>query len=154
MQTIANQIVSAINNAILANESLSQLVADLWSETVCPKETGRQIGKAADGHVLDKNPIRVLAEAVYNVKGIERKDASKLLNATGLVSKQRVAQILAVVFDGDSSKNCGKAAAKPAADKPAGDSFAAIMAILSGKNLTLSEEQADAILAAVASKVI
>ena len=149
---IANQIVTSINNAILASQDLSLLVTNLWNETGCPKETGRLIGEAANGEILDKNPIRILAEAVFNVKDVTRKEASLLLNATELVTKQRVSQILAVVFDGDASKNRGKTPAKEA--KTEGDSFAAIMAILSGKNLSLTEDQADAILAAVASKTI
>lgn len=152
MNTIANQIIAAVNDSINLNNSIGQLIAQLWTATKCPKETGRLIGEASDGVILDRNPIRILAEAVYEVNGVTRKDASVLLNATGLVTKQRVAQILAVVFDGDKSKNKGKTPAKEA--KTEGDSFAAIMAILSGKSLTLTEDQADAILAAVASKTI
>ena len=149
---IANQIVSAINAQFTATHELAKLITALWNQTQCPKETGRLIGEAFSQDGLDRNPIRNLADSLREIHGTTKKEASLLLNATGLVSKQRVAQILAVVFDGDKSKNKGKTPAKEA--KTEADSFAAIMAILSGKNLSLTEDQADAILAAVASKTI
>jgi hypothetical protein len=89
---------------------------------------------------------------------MERKSASKFVNAMGLVTKQRVSQLLAVVYDGDASKNKGKPKAetesKDGLDKSSGNgfTFAQILAAIGSlQSVTLEEAQTAAAL--LASKV-
>jgi hypothetical protein len=93
---------------------------------------------------------------------MERKSASKFLNALGLVTKQRISQLLAVVYDGDASKNKGKpkgdgdgeeAESQDGLDKPSGGfTFAQILAAIGSlQSVTLEEAQTAAAL--LASKV-
>lgn len=108
---------------------------------------------------------RRLVEACFDTN-MDRKMASKFLNAVGLVTKQRIAQLLSVVFDGDSSKNRGKDKAKDkakSADESADESgdesgkgngwtFDQIMAALQTLP-SITKAQASSAAALLASKI-
>lgn len=64
----------------------------------------------------DALPIRMLVEACY-LAGITRADASPLCNAVKAVAKQRVSQLVAVIYDGNKAANKGKPAKGGKADK-------------------------------------
>ena len=109
------------------------------------------------GGVSDFQATRHLVEACHGTS-MGKKSASKFLNAMDLVSKQRISQLLAVVYDGDKSKNNGN---KPKAegeksqdglDKSAGFTFEQILAAI--KSLpSITKEQAQVAAATLASKI-
>lgn len=107
------------------------------------------------GGVSESQATRHLVEACHQTN-MDRKSASKFLNGVGLVSKQRIAQLLSVVFDGDAkaNRNNGKA------DKPesqdgldkSGFTFEQILAAI--KSLpSITKEQAQVAAATLASKI-
>lgn len=67
----------------------------------------RDIGANVEGGV----PTRCVISACVQTN-MERKGILKFVNAAELVSKQRVSQLVAVIYDGDKSKNKGKAKAE------------------------------------------
>lgn len=82
-----------------------------------PKAIGQEVGKVwKESHKDSVLPIRILADAAV-AAGMPRADISALLNSTKVVSKQRTSQLLAVVVDGDKSKNKGKPSKSAKADK-------------------------------------
>ena len=113
----------------------------------------------AIGGGVDSNlATRRLVEACHNTS-IERKSASKFLNGVGLVTKQRISQLLAVVYDGDKSKNNGNVKAnkesKDSLDKKEsgkGFTFDQIMAALQTLP-SITKEQAKSAAALLASKI-
>lgn len=109
------------------------------------------------GGIDNNQATRHLVEACHQTT-MEKKAASKFLNAVGLVTKQRISQLLAVVYDGDASKNRGNDKAKDKAksqdglDKGDGFTFEQILAAI--KTLkSISKEQAQAAAVALASKI-
>ena len=107
------------------------------------------------GGVSESQATRRLVEACFATT-MDRKSASKFLNGVGLVTKQRIAQLLSVVFDGDAkaNRNNGKA------DKPesqdgldkSGFTFEQILAAI--KSLpSITKEQAQVAAATLASKI-
>lgn len=107
------------------------------------------------GGVSESQATRHLVEACHQTN-MDRKSASKFLNGVGLVTKQRIAQLLSVVFDGDAkaNRNNGKA------DKPesqdgldkSGFTFEQILAAI--KSLpSITKEQAQVAAATLASKI-
>ena len=96
---------------------------------------------------------RRLVEACFDTN-MDRKMASRFLNSAGLVTKQRIAQLLGVVFDGDSSKNRGKDKAKSGEEssKGKGFTFDQIMAALQTLP-SIPKEQATSAAALLASKI-
>lgn len=93
-------------------------VVILVTHHATPKDAGAALKAAWEtaGEKTDTLPIRMLVEACY-LAGVTRADASPLLNAVKAATKQRVSQLLAVVYDGDKSKNKGKATKGGKADK-------------------------------------
>lgn len=109
------------------------------------------------GDVLASHATRHLVEACYATT-MDRKSASKFLNGVGLVSKQRIAQLLSVVYDGDKSKNKGNKAEKGGGEKSqdgldkSGFTFEQILAAI--KSLpSITKEQAQVAAATLASKI-
>ena len=129
------------------------------------KAIGKAIGEEwqkIGGDVETSQPIRLLIEACSMVKGMTKKETSKLVNAANIVSRQRVSQLIAVIFDGDKSKNYGNKTAKDKAakDKADGESqepldkmtFDQILAAL--KSLpSITQHQAEVAASILASKI-
>lgn len=129
------------------------------------KAIGKAIGEEwqkIGGDVETSHPVRLLIEACTYVKGMTRKETSKVVNAADIVSRQRVSQLIAVIFDGDKSKNSGNKAAKEKADKAKGEgksqdgldkmTFDQILAAL--KSLTsITQHQAEVAASLLASKI-
>jgi hypothetical protein len=124
------------------------------------KEAGASLRVAWDeiGYdVLPSQATRTLVEACFQTN-MERKSASQFLNAMGLVTKQRISQLLSVVFDGDKSKNNnnGKADKKSqeGLDKPNGNGFTFEQILASLQSLDkLTMEQAQILASVAASKI-
>jgi hypothetical protein len=142
-----------------------------------PSKAGELVGAAWKAESLDSvvessKPIRLLAEAARDTN-MTKDTARSFLKGTGLVSRQRVHQILAVVFDGDKAANKGSRkapkgepsvktvltasgpapkGATPAAPTPAKADFKAVVAVLKGLT-SLTREQAIEIAKLAASKV-
>lgn len=128
------------------------------------KAIGKAIGEEWDkigGDVETSHPVRLLIEACTYVKGMTRKETSKVVNAADIVSRQRVSQLIAVIFDGDKSKNKGKAATeKDGKEKGEGKSqdgldklsFTQILAALKALP-SITQEQAEIAATILASKI-
>ena len=127
------------------------------------KEAGQALALAwaeIGGGVSESQATRRLVEACFATT-MDRKSASKFLNGVGLVTKQRIAQLLSVVFDGDATKNRGNKAemsgdekSQDGLDKSTGFTFEQILAaIKSLPSGTITKEQAQVIAATLASKI-
>ena len=115
MSTTTNATATAITNLLWEGSveivhNLASLIAKLCQEL---KEDKKKVGAVigdewykVGADVNGSKPIRLLIEACM-ATNMERKDISALVNATEIVSKQRVSQLLAVIVDGDKSKNKG-----------------------------------------------
>jgi len=150
--TVLWTCVEASHNLTLAIASLCQASGENY------KEAGQALSLAwaeIGGGVSESQATRHLVEACHQTN-MDRKSASKFLNGVGLVSKQRIAQLLSVVFDGDvkANRNNGKA------DKPesqdgldkSGFTFEQILAAI--ESLTsITKEQAQVAAATLASKI-
>jgi len=98
---------------------------------------------------------RRLVKACFDTN-MDKKMASRFLNAVGLVTKQRIGQLLGVVFDGDASKNRGKdkdkAKSGDESGKGKGWTFDQIMAALQTLP-SITKAQASSAAALLASKI-
>jgi hypothetical protein len=108
------------------------------------------------GDVDTSSATRHLVEACFQTN-MERKEASKFLNAMELVTKQRISQLLSVVFDGDKSKNNGnkpkaKGESQDGLDNGNGFTFEQILASLKSLD-KLTMEQAQILASVAASKI-
>lgn len=98
--------------------SLAADLVPLVAEEGSPKDAGAAL-KAAWASLNEKQgdlPARLLVDACH-LGGISRADVSALVYATKAVTRQRVSQLVAVIYDGDKSKNKGKAAKGGKTDK-------------------------------------
>lgn len=129
------------NNAAMIQATATATATALWQVTVdstialaetiadCVNATagdyplaGAAIGKAwheIGANVAGGCVARNLVAGCYHTN-MDRADCLKLANAAGIVSRQRVSQLVAVIYDGDNSKNCGKK--KTATTEPTGAS--------------------------------
>lgn len=157
--TAASSAANALWTCVEANQSLAEQVAGLCQAAgENYKKAGQALAlawAAIRSNVPEAQATRHLVEACFHTN-MERKSASKFLNAVGLVSKQRVSQLLSVVYDGDKSKNNGNKADKQESqdglDKSNGFTFEQILASL--KSLpSLTMEQAQILAATAASKI-
>lgn len=106
------------------------------------------------GDIPSAQSTRQLVEACHGTT-MAKKEASKFLNAMALVSKQRVSQLLSVVYDGDASKNRGNTKdekSQDGLDKGKGFTFEQILAAI-GSLQSITKEQAQAAAQALASKI-
>jgi len=160
IETAASDASAALWNCATASHSLTLAVAalcqaageDFKAAGVALANEWSKIG----GNVDDSQATRKLVEACYATT-MTRKDASKFLNAVGLVTKQRIAQLLAVVYDGDASKNRGKDKAKSqdeTGDQKEGTGYTFEQVLASLKTLgTMTEAQANAMLEVISGLV-
>jgi hypothetical protein len=152
--TVLWTCVEGSHNLTLAIATLCQASGEKY------KEAGQALGLAwseIGGGVSDSQATRHLVEACFATT-MDRKSASKFLNGVGLVTKQRIAQLLGVVFDGDATKNRGNKAEKGGAEKSqdgldkSGFTFEQILAAI--KSLpSITKEQAQIAAATLASKI-
>lgn len=156
----ATATATALWDCVESSHSLSLTVATLCQAS---NEDFKVAGQALalawskiGGGVNDSQATRHLVEACHGTS-MEKKSASKFLNAMDLVSKQRISQLLAVVYDGDKSKNNGNKKAEgeesqEGLDKSAGFTFEQILAAI--KTLpSITKEQAQIAAATLASKI-
>jgi len=152
--TILWTCVESSHNLALAIATLCQSSGEKY------KEAGQALALAwseISGEVNDSQATRHLVEACFQTS-MERKSASKFLNGVGLVSKQRIAQLLSVVYDGDKTKNNGNKSEKSGEGKSqdgldkSGFTFEQILAAI--KSLpSITKEQAQIAAATLASKI-
>lgn len=110
----AVDFVEALHGTINATHKMGVKLASVYNKhNGDPVAIGSDIWEAWSKNPLDRSPARPFVEACLEAN-IVRKEASLILNASGMVSKQRISQLLAVVYDGDKSKN------KNNADRKAG----------------------------------
>lgn len=160
-----NATASAISNLLWEGSveivhNLASLIAKLCQEL---KEDKKKVGSLIGDEwykigadVNGSKPIRLLIEACMETN-MERKDISALVNATEIVSKQRVSQLLAVIIDGDKSKNKGgkdkpskEGAGQDPLDKtPSVDAIVAAIKALP----SVTQLEAETIAALLASKI-
>lgn len=161
MSTTTNATATAITNLLWEGSveivhNLASLIAKLCQEL---KEDKKKVGAAigtewykVGADVNGSKPIRLLIEACM-ATNMERKDISALVNATEIVSKQRVSQLLAVIIDGDKSKNKGS---KDKASKEGGGQggldFDSILAAIKALP-SITQAQAETAAALLASKI-
>jgi hypothetical protein len=146
--------VSSSHDLTLSIASLCQAAGENY------KAAGEAFGLAwseIGGGVSDSQATRHLVEACFATT-MERKSASKFLNGVGLVSKQRIYQLLCVVYDGDKSKNNGNGKAdeesQDGLDKSEGNGFTFEQILASLKLLpSITKEQAQILAATAASKI-
>lgn len=140
---IAVEITSLLNSNGQDNKKAGKAIGDAW--------------QVIGGDVEAGQPVRLLIEACALIKDMTRKDTSKLVNAADIVSRQRVSQLIAVIFDGDKSKNSGNKAAKEKAEGKSKEgldkmTFDQILAAL--KALTsITQQQAEVAASLLASKI-
>lgn len=108
-ESLAYQVWEATCEAPLA---IAATIATLCQES---GENYKQAGEAFGNawHAIGANveggrPCRVIVEACFQTN-LDRAAVLKFVNGAALVTKQRVSQLVAVVYDGDKSKNKGKA---------------------------------------------
>lgn len=105
VSTAATALVESLHGALNATHQVGVNMAALYNaHNGEPEAIGADLWEAWSANPLDRSPARLLVDAC-NEANIPRKEASLILNATGIVSKQRISQLLAVVYDGDTSKN-------------------------------------------------
>jgi len=165
MSTTTNATATAISNLLWEGSveivhNLASLIAKLCQEL---KEDKKKVGSLigdewykVGADVNGSKPIRLLIEACM-ATNMERKDISALVNATEIVSKQRVSQLLAVIIDGDKSKNKGgKDKASKEGDGQGGldkaPSFAAILEAIKALP-SITQVEAETAAALLASKI-
>ena len=139
---------------------IADLIADLSVECKQdPKKMGLAIGNEwyqVGGEVEGGKPARLLLEACQEAK-MDKKNTYALMNASEIVTKQRVSQLYAVVVDGDKSKNKGSK------DKPSKEgvgqggldkapSFAAILDAIKALP-SITQIEAETAAALLASKI-
>jgi hypothetical protein len=150
----ANSLWSCITSDYVLADDVA-LLCNVHGEDF--KKAGASLATAWDeigGNVLPSQTTRRLVEACFQTN-MERKEASQFLNAMGLVTKQRISQLLSVVFDGDKSKNNGNGKAdkksQEGLDKK-GFTFEQILASLKSLD-KLTMEQAQILASVAASKI-
>ena len=161
--TITNastEAADALWGCVTSNQNLAEKIAALCNEHGENfKNAGASLKLSWDeiGYgILPSQSTRHVVEACFQTN-MERKAASQFLNAMGLVTKQRISQLLSVVFDGDKSKNNGNGKADKKSQegldkKGEGFTFAQILAaIQSLKSITKEEAQTAA--SVLASKI-
>ncbi len=156
----ATSAASTLWACVESSHNLSLTIATLCQATgENYKLAGQSLALAWEefgGDVDGNQTTRFLVEACFGTS-MERKSASKFLNGVGLVSKQRIAQLLSVVYDGDktANRNNGKADKKSQDgldEKGNGFTFEQILASL--KSLpSLTKEQAQILATVAASKI-
>jgi hypothetical protein len=158
--TQATKTADSLWNCITSNQSLAEdvaLLCNVHDEDF--KKAGASLRVAWDeiGYdVLHPQATRLLVEACFQTN-MERKSASQFLNAMGLVTKQRISQLLSVVFDGDKSKNNGNGKADKKSQEgldKSGKGFTFEQILASLKSLpSLTMEQAQILASVAASKI-
>jgi hypothetical protein len=162
-----NATATAISNLLWEGSveivhNLASLIAKLCQEL---KEDKKKVGSLigdewykVGADVNGSKPIRLLIEACM-ATNMERKDISALVNATEIVSKQRVSQLLAVIVDGDKSKNKGskdkpskEGTGQGGLDKSEIPSWDAILKAIKAQP-SLTKAQAEEAAALLASKI-
>lgn len=157
----ATATANALWACVTSNQGLAESIAALCNEHGEDfKKAGSSLATAWDeiGYgVLPSQATRHLVEACFQTN-MERKSASQFLNGMGLVTKQRISQLLSVVFDGDKSKNNGNKKAEGKSqeglDKPNGNGFTFEQILAAIKSLdSITQEQAQIAAATLASKI-
>jgi hypothetical protein len=142
VHTLADSIASLMN---VSNRDMKVAGDALSTEWV----------KIGGGHE-NSRPMRLVIEALL-FTDVTRKEASAFANAMQLVSRQRVSQLLGVVYDGDKSKNNGNkpsegGESQEGLDKGKGFTFEQILASLKSLD-KLTMEQAQILASVAASKI-
>jgi len=162
----ATATATALFTCATSSHNLTLAIATLCNEAAGDfKAAGVALADAwqtIGGDVDSCQATRHLVESCF-ATSMERKQASKFLNAVGLVSKQRISQLLAVVYDGDKSKNKGKAKEKNGGDggesqdgldKNEGKGFTFEQILAAIKSLpSITKEQAQVAAATLAAKI-
>jgi hypothetical protein len=140
---------------------IADLIADLSVECKQdPKKMGLAIGNEwyqIGGEVEGGKPARLLLEACQEAK-MDKKNTYALMNASEIVTKQRVSQLYAVVVEGDKSKNKGskdkdsKGKSQGGLDESEIPSWDAILKAIKAQP-SLTKAQAEEAAALLASKI-
>ena len=158
--TAATATATALWTCVGSSHALSMEIALLCQAA---NENYKKAGEALaaawvdmSGEVDDGKATRHLVEACLQTS-MARKSASKFLNGMGLVTRQRISQLLSVVYDGDKSKNNGnkpkgEGESQDGLDKGKGFTFEQILASLKSLD-KLTMEQAQILAAVAASKI-
>ncbi len=142
-------------NKVLADELEAILVAADRDMVAAGKAIGVAWGLHGVDHAQgEAQPARLIVEACWE-NSFDKSEAREILKATELVSKQRISQLLAIVYDGGTNGSVnpksgkgGKGNGDPVSailailSKGNGDPVSAILAILSKKGLTLTRSDA------------
>ena len=127
-------------NKVLADELEAILVAADRDMVAAGKAIGVAWGLHGVDHAQgEAQPARLIVEACWE-NSFDKSEAREILKATELVSKQRISQLLAIVYDGGTNGSVNPKSGK--GGKGNGDPVSAILAILSKKGLTLTRSDA------------
>jgi len=160
--TTAKETASALFNAVHGSHELTVCIAShVNAHGRDMKAAGNSLAIAwqeIGGDVSALCATRHLVLGCF-ASSLERKETSKFLNAMELVTKQRISQLLGVIYDGDKSKNNGNSKAEKKSqdglDKSKGDGFTFEQILASLKSLpSLTVEQAKILAATAASKIV
>jgi hypothetical protein len=141
--------------------NIASLIADLAVECKQdPKKMGVAIGNAwyqIGAEVEGGKPARLLLESCLEAK-MDKKSVYALMNASEIVTKQRVTQLWQVVVEGDKSKNKGgkgdapKGKRQDGLDKSEIPSWEMILEAIK-RQPSITQAQAEAAAALLASKI-
>jgi hypothetical protein len=104
---IANQIATLLFEGVTITHTIGVKLRELLDGVKQDLEVaGRMIGSEWNQFGCDRQPISLLCKAAWEAD-LSKDEARLLMKSANLVSKQRVSQVLSVVYDNDKSKNKG-----------------------------------------------
>lgn len=157
----ATATANALFNAATSSHELTVCIAShVNAHNRNMKEAGASLALAwqeIGGDVSALCATRHLVLGCF-ASSLERSETSKFLNAMKLVTKQRISQLLGVIYDGDKSKNNGNkpkdGKSQDGLDQSKGDGFTFEQILASLKSLpSITMEQAQILAATAASKI-
>jgi hypothetical protein len=146
VKSAARQTASALWNTVETSFNLASCIATLCQASgENYKEAGIALAEEwleIGGNITMSSTTRALVEACAKTN-LTKKETSVFVNATGFVSKQRVSQIIGLIFDGKEAKK---------EKSKGGLTFEQVLAAI-GNLPSITEEQAKVAAKLLASKV-
>jgi hypothetical protein len=144
MQTNATQIASSIATLLFEGVTLTHTIGlklrELLDSVKQDLETaGKLIGSEWNQFGCDRKPISLLCKAAWEAD-LSKDEARLLMKSAALVSKQRISQVLSVVYDNDKSKNKGSKDRKAKTETAKAESAKEIIAMLKALPKLTKEE--------------
>ena len=137
---IANQIATLLCEGVTITHAIGVKLRELLDGVKQDLEVaGRMIGSEWNQIGCDRQPISLLCKAAWEAD-LSKDEARLLMKSANLVSKQRVSQVLSVVYDNDKSKNKGSKDRKAKTGTAKAESAKEIIAMLKALQKLTKEE--------------